>query len=117
MRSKRADYSILMRNTEPLRAHFRWVLLLGIATNVLAVLQPWPMQMFIDYVLGGYPIPRWLASLPGAERRDILIGYLTTASFLLPAIALLIESSFVLRSTELGARCAFLMARELFGQL
>src|SRR6185295_3055830 len=59
----------------------------------------------------------WFASLPGTHRREALIGYVAGAAFLLPALALLLESAFVLRSTELGARCVFLLACDLFAQL
>ncbi len=117
MRSPQASSLELMHIIRPLRARYVQMTLLAVATQAMAILQPWPMQILIDHVLGDHPLPAWLTWLPRSGHRGVLIGCLAAVSFLLPALALLLESRFTLRSTELGAQAAFLMARDLFAQL
>src|SRR3954471_24216281 len=45
-------------------AHWRgWVVIIAVtlSSSALAVLQPWPMKILIDQVLGTQPMPDWLA--------------------------------------------------------
>src|SRR5205823_1922399 len=59
-------------------------MLLGIG---LSVLQPWPMKLLVDNVLGGKPLPHGIANLPlmplGAFSRQALHAWSVTATVIL----------------------------------
>src|SRR4051812_11239932 len=60
-------------------AGLSWVLAAMLLKTGLDVLQPWPMKVLVDNVLGGRPIPSRLSSFlvhfPGAGTREGLLAW------------------------------------------
>ncbi|HUK81095.1 MAG TPA: hypothetical protein VLZ12_00530, partial [Verrucomicrobiae bacterium] len=44
--------------------------LVGIAASLL---QPWPLQIIVDNILGSKPTPPWLAALPESKAAALLV--------------------------------------------
>ena len=56
------------------------LLLAGIAANLL---KPWPLAIIVDSVLGGKPLPDWLANWTGHASKSQLLLLLSGATFLI----------------------------------
>ena len=80
-----------------------------VLTTGVSLLEPWPMQVFVDHVLGGQSLSGWLergATLfPGASTREGLLVWVVLAGLLI----------FVLRSTlnVLLSRAAILVGQQM----
>src|SRR6266704_3253887 len=90
-------YRRLLRYGQRQRSLFAFVAVLTVAGSLLAALQPWPMKLLVDQVLGQKPMPGWLqGALSG-------LGVQTTPSLLLGLVALGGLLLFVLNSAmEIG---------------
>ena len=79
-----ALYRRLLRQARPYWTHFLALFAMGLLASLIALLNPVPLKIVVDSVLGGRPLPSFLhALLPGAATRS-------PAATLLVAIGLLV---------------------------
>jgi len=79
-----ALYRRLLRQARPYWPHFLALFAMGLLASLIALLNPVPLKIVVDSVLGGRPLPSFLhALLPGAATRS-------PAATLLVAIGLLV---------------------------
>jgi ATP-binding cassette, subfamily B, bacterial len=104
----------------------RWSGVLAVlATTALMtainVLRPWPLQILVDHVLGGRPLPAALASLaallPGAESRDGLLLWCVASTVVLFLLGWAVGLAGSYASIVLGQRLVYDLGATLFGHL
>src|SRR5207245_4751564 len=66
-----ALYRRLLRQARPYWPHFLALFAMGLLASLIALLNPVPLKIVVDSVLGGRPLPSFLhALLPGAATRS-----------------------------------------------
>ena len=50
------------------------ILAFTVASSAVAVLQPWPLKILVDFALQGLPLPTWLADLLADRQFGFLTG-------------------------------------------
>jgi ATP-binding cassette subfamily B protein/subfamily B ATP-binding cassette protein MsbA len=98
-----------------------WVLAAMVLKTGLDVLQPWPMKMLVDNVLGGQPVPArlssFLAHVPGAVTRDGLLGWCVAAGVLLFVLGWGIGVVGAMANISFGNQMVYDLAADLFDHL
>jgi ATP-binding cassette, subfamily B, bacterial len=109
----------LLAEARPLRGPLVVLLLVQVLATPLALLAPVPLQLAVDQVLGGRPLPRWLAAvLPSSwHSPDALLWVAAVATVL---VALLLQAqqlaAWYLRAS-IGERLVLGWRARLFGHL
>ena len=105
----------------PHRAGLAVVLITMVVEVGLAVLQPWPMKLLVDNVLGKQPLPpaaaEWVARLPSGSNPHGLVAWIAVATVVLfvghSALQMLSTTAFV----KLGQRMTYDLGAALFWHL
>jgi ATP-binding cassette, subfamily B, bacterial len=96
----------------------RWgvaaIVALSVAGAGVAVLQPWPLKLILDHVLGGMPYPEWAtwAPLPDSPQAQLL--WLALASVALVALGECIKLLRLYIQTAVGIRMAHDLGAAVF---
>ena len=92
-----------------------------LASSAFAVLQPWPMKILIDQVLGTQPMPGWLADasqwLPFAGSPRGLLAWVVVAFFGIFLINSATEVILTFAWIQTGQRMVFSLAADLFSRV
>src|SRR6516164_7462358 len=92
-----------------------------LGSSALAVVQPWPMKILIDHVLGTEPMPEWLANasqwLPFAGSARGLLAWVVAAFFGFFLINSAIEVIMTFAWIQVGQRMVFSLAADLFSRV
>src|SRR5260370_42558065 len=98
-------YRILFHYARQRRSIFVFILILTVAASILAALQPWPMALIVDQVLGQKPLPPLL-------QRALRVLAINPTPSSLTALAALGGLAFVALSSslEVGLTWASTMA-------
>jgi ATP-binding cassette subfamily B protein/subfamily B ATP-binding cassette protein MsbA len=87
-------------------------------SSAVALLRPWPMQVVIDGVLGGKPLPPWLAAgadlLPGASTPRGLLAWAVLAGLLVFAAGSALDVLLTRAWVQVGQRMVYRLAGDLF---
>jgi ATP-binding cassette, subfamily B, bacterial len=104
--------------------HWRgWIVIVAVtlSTSALAVLQPWPMKVLVDHVLGTQPMPEWLASarqwMPWADTARGMLGWIVVAFLAIFVINSVAEVILTIAWVQVGQRMVFRLAADLFSRL
>lgn len=91
---------------------------LGLLASGLAVLQPWPLKLLIDTILGGDPDAwmRW-AGIEPKQHAELLIIIASLAAFLAYASASLVEMVLSYGWMKAGQKMVYDVAADLYGKL
>ncbi len=115
------DYRRLFSYT---MAHWQgWTVIVTVTlwSSALAVLQPWPMKILVDHVLGTQPMPHWLARasqwLPWAESARGMLAWIVIAFFAIFVINSVTEVILTFAWIQVGQRMVFRLAADLFSRL
>jgi ATP-binding cassette subfamily B protein len=96
-----------------------WVLTLAAAA--VALLQPWPIQILVDHVLGQAPGPVWLARmrswLPGAGSPLGAAAWAGAAAFLIFVIETVFDVALTMRWVRIGQSAVYELGRAVFARL
>jgi ATP-binding cassette subfamily B protein len=109
------DYLRLLRYAKCQRGFLLLVALLTLAASALSALQPWPMAIFIDHVLGHAAPPAWLQPL--VEKPSLLVPAIVFAGLLLVLLAGAVDAALAWAWTAAGRRMVYDLAREQFARL
>ena len=111
----------LLRYAKPYRGFLLFILALTFATSFLATLQPWPMKLLVDHVLGNTPPPGYLLrflekfSLPSSP--SVLLSVIALTGLLLFALESIVEIGLTWAWTVAGRRMVNDLAQDLFARL
>jgi ATP-binding cassette subfamily B protein/subfamily B ATP-binding cassette protein MsbA len=90
-------------------------------SRALSLLQPWPIQVLIDHVLGGQPVGWPLAALapssPWLVSREGLLAGVVAAGLLIVAANGLVDAVIAMEWTRVGRRMVYSLSQDLFARL
>jgi ATP-binding cassette, subfamily B, bacterial len=99
-----------------------WALIVAVTllSTGFGLLQPWPMQVLVDHVLGDRPpgeaLARVIQLLPGDPRRVLLVGVVLSGLGLF-ALRSAADVALTRTWTRVGQRMVFRLAGDLFARL
>jgi ATP-binding cassette, subfamily B, bacterial len=113
-------YQRLLRYALPDWRGWALILVVTVFSTFVGLLQPWPMQVLVDHVLGEQPLGETFAGavsfFPGDPRRVLLVGVVLAGLVL---FALRCATDILLTRTwaRAGQRMVFRLAGDLFARL
>ncbi|MEA3189264.1 MAG: ATP-binding cassette, subfamily bacterial [Chthoniobacter sp.] len=117
----RERYAYVLRYARP---YWRGWLLLTTVTllNVpFALLQPWPMKLLVDNVLGDVPrsagLTHWLSFLPAADTATGLLGWIVFSGILVFALNSVSDILLTFGWVRVGQRMVYDFALDLFANV
>src|SRR6266404_3474801 len=103
------------------RAWLSVILALTLAASGLAALQPWPMKLLIDHVLGTSPTPKvlgdFLQLFSFASTPSILLATVVLGGLILFALNAGVDAGLTWAWTVAGRRMVYALAGDLFARL
>src|SRR5687767_11892940 len=81
---------LLLRYARPYRRGWAVIVLATLAAGLVALAQPWPMQVVVDHVLAGRPRPPWLGRIAAGDHA--LLAAAVICGFALVLAGILIET-------------------------
>ena len=63
------SYRRLFGYAAPYRSGWAAIVAATLATTALSLVQPWPLKVLVDHVLGGRPLQGWAGECAGAPAR------------------------------------------------
>ena len=92
-----------------------------LAATALTLLQPWPLQVLVDHVLGGVPLTGVLAAIagawPAAGSREGLLAGVVAAGLAIAVVSSAVEYVAALQWTKVGRRMVYDLSRDLFARI
>jgi ABC-type multidrug transport system fused ATPase/permease subunit len=114
-------YRRLLQYARPHRRLFSLIFVATLAASVLAVLQPLPLKLLVDHVLGDVALPPWLQSMFAAlsfEPTPVrLLSAIVVASLALFALHSVLDVGLTWAWTLAGRRMVYAVAEDLFARL
>ncbi len=115
------EFGRLLRYAVPYWRAWTLVLLVTLLSTGLGLLQPWPMQIVIDHILGTVPLPPKLAVvaglLPGAGSKAGLLAWTAAGGLVIFLAYSLFNIYLTLTWTGVGRRLVYDVAADLFARL
>ena len=110
-------YGLLLGYAARYRGAFLKAFALSVAASALLALQPWPMKILVDHVLGAKPLPDALQSLPFAQSSASLLAFVVVAGLLLFGLNAVIDALLAWTWTRAGRRTVYDLAQGLHARL
>ncbi|MGE0702987.1 MAG: ABC transporter ATP-binding protein [Vicinamibacterales bacterium] len=111
----------LISYAAPHRARWAAIVAASILSTGLSLLQPWPLKVLVDHVLGDVPLAgipgAVLGLLPGAATPAGLLALVVAASVGIFLINSAVEWIISLEWTRVGRRMVYDLARDLFSRV
>ena len=112
------SYTRLMRYAAPYWAGWAGIGFVTLLSTAFSLLQPWPMKVLVDHVLGDLPMTGAVAaaadSLPGSGSRLGLLAWVVAATLGIFAVNSLVNVILTLEWTRVGRRMVYDLARGVF---
>jgi len=103
------------------RWFFVFILVLTVAASGLVALQPWPMKLLVDNVLGQKALPVWLQetfrAVSFSPSRGSLLATLALSGLVLFALSSALELGLTWSWTVAGRRMVYDLAQDMFARL
>ncbi|MCI0744685.1 MAG: ABC transporter ATP-binding protein/permease [Verrucomicrobia subdivision 3 bacterium] len=110
-------YRLLLQFAGRQRQAFALILALTLAGSALVAVQPWPMKVLVDHVLGPKPLPEWMAALGAPSSKGTLLIVVVIAGLVLFALNAVVDAVLAWTWTRAGRRMVYDVAEELFARL
>jgi ATP-binding cassette, subfamily B, bacterial len=96
-----------------------WAYLVGVTLlgGAFGLLQPWPMKVVVDHVLGGQPAPGSLLILPGAETPRGLLTWMVLAGLGVFAVNSALDVMLTRAWITVGQGMVYRLAGDLFAHV
>src|SRR4051812_36028097 len=111
----------LLLYARPYAPTFLGLSIVALSLSLATVLQPWPLKLLIDSVIGEAPLPaplRWLFdALRVAASPQSLLPVVIVSGMLLFAITSMLEMLSAWGWTVVGRRITYDLAQDLFAKL
>jgi ATP-binding cassette subfamily B protein/subfamily B ATP-binding cassette protein MsbA len=115
------SYGRLLAYARPYRRGWAAIIGVSLLSTTFALLQPWPLKVLVDHVLGDTPMTAAIAAvanwLPGAGTRIGLLGWVVAAGLGIFAVNSLADSILAIVWTKVGRGMVYDLARELFAHI
>ena len=112
------SYTRLMRYAVPYWAGWTGIGFVTLLSTVFSLLQPWPMKVLVDHVLGDQPMTRAVAAaagwLPGSGSTLGLLAWVVAATLGIFAVNSLVDVILTLEWTRVGRRMVYDLAGDVF---
>ena len=114
-----ARYTKILHFARPHWPLIGFVFLLTTLSAGFAALQPWPLKLLADHVLGDAPLPAALANLLGewGSTRQAILTVVVAGGLLLFALTSILEAVVTWIWTYAGRRMVYDLSLELFARL
>ncbi len=90
-------------------------------STACALIQPWPMKVLVDHVLGGLPMGATLegltAALPGADTRQGLLAWVVAAGLAIFVLNCAVDVALTMTWTRVGRRMVYDLASDVFARI
>ncbi len=114
-------YSRLLAYALAGRKGWGLIVVVMLLNSAVGLLQPWPMQVVMDHVLGEQPLPEWLARcadlVPGAASPRGLLAGAVVAGLLIFAAHSAMDVVLTRAWIQVGQRMVYRLAGDLFGHI
>ena len=114
-------YGRLLRYAIPHWRGFTLIVTVTLLSTAFSLLQPWPMKILVDHVLGQKQMSQTLAGivslLPGADTAGGLLVWIVLASLGVFAVNSAIDAILTLSWIRVGQQMAYDLARDMFAHL
>jgi ATP-binding cassette subfamily B protein/subfamily B ATP-binding cassette protein MsbA len=96
-----------------------WAYLIGVTLlgGAFGLLQPWPMKVVVDHVLGGTPAPEVLQLLPGASSPRGLLAWMVLATLAVFAVNSALDVALTRAWITVGQGMVYRLAGDLFAHI
>jgi len=111
------DYRLLLGYARSQRPTLLLIFVLTLASSALVAVQPWPMKLLVDHVLGTKPLPEFLKSIGIPESRPQLLATVVIAGLVLFALNTTLHAVLAWKWTRAGRRMVYDLAEDLFARL
>jgi ATP-binding cassette subfamily B protein/subfamily B ATP-binding cassette protein MsbA len=116
-----ARFGRLLRYARPYRLGWAWLTLVTLLNIPLALLQPWPMKIFVDQVFGHLPLPEPLNRALGffieINEPQALLGFVVVASLGLFALTSVFDWVLTMGWVKVGQRMVHDLSFELYSHI
>jgi ATP-binding cassette subfamily B protein len=116
-RDELRKYGRLLRYALASRKQWAFIVAVMVLSSVVSVLQPWPMQIVMDHVLGGVAPPWQLTLLPGGGSPRGLLVWAVLAGLLIFAANSAIDVALTRAWIQVGQRMVYRLAGDLFAHI
>jgi ATP-binding cassette, subfamily B, bacterial len=116
-RDELRKYGRLLRYALASRKQYALIIVVMVLSSVVSVLQPWPMQVVMDYVLGGVAPPWQFTLLPGGGSPRGLLVWAVLAGLLIFAANGAIDVALARAWVLVGQRMVYRLAGDLFAHI
>jgi ATP-binding cassette subfamily B protein/subfamily B ATP-binding cassette protein MsbA len=111
-------YARLISYAAPYRWHWASIITVSLVGTALSVLQPWPLKVLVDHVLGDLPMPPSMAAVvdlaPGGDTAHGLLAYVVVAGLVIFAISSAVDVIVSLEWTRVGRQMVYALESDLF---
>jgi ATP-binding cassette subfamily B protein len=111
------NYRILLRYAGRQRARFAVIFFFTLLGSALTALQPWPLKLLADHVLGSTLLPSFLANRGLPLQKESLLLWIVVAGLVLFILNSLVEMVLTWTWTMAGRRMVYDLAEDLFSRL
>ncbi len=119
--ARRGTYLLLLSYALPLWRGWLLILVLTVLSTAFTLLQPWPMKVLVDNVLGAQPlggIPgSFAAYLPGAQSQGGLLLWVMLGGLLVFLGTTLLDSLLTYNWVRIGHGMVYRLASDLFARI
>jgi ABC-type multidrug transport system fused ATPase/permease subunit len=113
----RGRYRRLLRYAMADRKGWASIVVVTLLSSALALLQPWPMKVVIDHVLGSQPLPVVLGLLPGADSARSLLAWMVLAGLAVFAFNSAVDVVLTRAWIRVGQGVVYRLAGDLFAHI
>lgn len=114
-------YRRLFGYAVPYRRGWAIIAAATLSSTALSLVQPWPLKVLVDHVLGDAPLSGTLGfvveRLPWAGTRSGLLAWVVLAGIVIFAVNSAVEVVLSLQWTRVGRRMVYQLARDLFARV
>jgi ABC-type multidrug transport system fused ATPase/permease subunit/GT2 family glycosyltransferase len=114
-------YRMLLSYARPYWRAWLFIIILTALSTAFTLLEPWPMKVLVDNVLGGQalqgPAGDLAARLPGATDREGLLWWVVAAGLLVFLGASALDALLTLKWVRAGQGMVYSLARTLFARI
>jgi len=116
-----STYRRLLHYALPYWRGWMLIVVVTLLSTAFGLLNPWPMKVLVDNVLGDQPVGEMVASvterLPGAETPHGLLGWIVIAGLAIFAVNSLIQVVLTFAWIRVGQRMVYDLAGDLFARI
>jgi ATP-binding cassette subfamily B protein/subfamily B ATP-binding cassette protein MsbA len=114
-------YAQLLRYAAPYRRDWAVIVAVTLMSTALSLLQPWPLKVLVDHVLGHVPVQGVLhgvlARVPWVNTPDGLLAWAVLAGLGIYLVNTAAEFALSLQWTRVGRRMVYQLAGDLFARI